>query len=135
MSQHLLYNAYLSVNGVALSGWTKTVRVPQGVESLDDTAMGDTTRTHLGGLKTWSVEADLEQDYASSAVDQTLNAIVGTVVAIEVRPDAGSVSATNPKWTGNALVKDYQPIGGTVGELHMTRLMLESAGPLTRATS
>lgn len=135
MAQHPLYNAYFVINSVNLSAWVKTIKLPQGVESLDDTAMGDTTRTHLGGLKTWSVEVDLEQDYGSSAVDQTLNALIGTTQSIEVRADAGSVSATNPKWTGTALVKDYQPIGGSVGELHMTRLVLESASALTRATS
>lgn len=135
MAQHMLYNGYLLVNAVNLSSWVKSMRVPQGVESLDDTAMGDTTRTHLGGLKTWSIDADLEQDFAASAVDVSISAILGTVVAIEVRADAGAVSTTNPKWTGSALVKDYQPIGGEVGSLHMTRLVLESAGPLTRATS
>lgn len=131
----MLYDAYFVLNSVNLSANVKSIRLPYGVESLDDTAMGDTTRTHLGGLKTWSIEVDLLQDYASSSTDQSLNALVGGTYAFEIRPTSGSVSATNPKWTGTALVKDYQPIGGTVGELHMTRLMLESASALTRATS
>ena len=131
----MLYDAYFVLNSVNLSANVKSIRLPYGVESLDDTAMGDTTRTHLGGLKTWSIEVDLLQDYASSSTDQTLNALVGSTYAFEIRPTSGSVSATNPKWTGTALVKDYQPIGGTVGELHMTRLVLESASALTRATS
>lgn len=130
-----LIDAYFVINSVNLSAWTKSIRLPQGVESLDDTSMGDTTRSHLGGLKNWSIEVDLMQDYASGGPDQTINGILGTVVAIECRPTSASASATNPKWTGNALVKDYQPIGGTVGEIHMTRLVLESAGNLTRATS
>ena len=44
--------------------------------------MGDTTRTHLGGLKTWSIEVDLLQDYASSSTDQTLNALVGKYLRV-----------------------------------------------------
>lgn len=135
MAQHPLIDAFFSINAVNLSGSVKTIRLPQGIESLDDTAMGDLTRTHLGGLKTWSIEVDLLQDFAASQADATISPIVGTVVAFEIRPTSAVVSTTNPKWTGSVLVKDYQPVGGTVGEIHLTRLMLESAGPLTRATA
>lgn len=97
--------------------------------------MSNASRRHIAGLETWSIDVDLEQDYASAKVDATISPIKGTAVAFEIRPDAGSASATNPKWTGTGLVSQYQPMGGAVGELHMTRLHLAAASDLTRATS
>ncbi len=135
MAVHKLTDAYLVINSVNLSAWTKSVTIDTGVDALDDTFMGDTTRSNLGGLLTWTVKAEFGQDYASSAVDQTLSPLHGTPTSIEVRPTSGSVSSTNPKWSGTALVNYKQPVGGQVGELHMTSVELLSAGTLTQATS
>lgn len=135
MATHKLHNAYFVINSVNLSAWVKAIELPQGCESLDDTFMADTTRSHAGGLLTWSLKVTLGQDYVASAVDQTINALVGTVTTFEVRADAGSVSTTNPKWSGSCLVKGYKPLGGTVGDLHLTELELDSASTLTRATA
>lgn len=135
MAVHKLTDAYIVVNSVNLSAWCKSVTVDTGVDKLDDTFMGDTTRSNLGGLLTWSIKADFGQDYASNAVDQTLSPLHGTTTTIEVRPTSSAVSATNPKWSGTALVDYKQPVGGQVGELHMTSCEFASAGTLTRATS
>jgi hypothetical protein len=135
MAVHKFIDGYISINGVNLSAWAKSITLDTGVDKLDDTFMGDTTRSNLGGLLTWSVKVDFGQDYAAATVDPTLSPLHGTTTAIEVRPTSGSASATNPKWTGTALVDYKQPVGGQVGELHMTSVELASAGSLTRATS
>lgn len=135
MATHKFTDGYIVVNSVNLSAWAKSITIDTGVEALDDTFMTDTTRSNLGGLLTWNVKVEFGQDYASSAVDQTLSPLHGSTTSIEVRPTSGSVSATNPKWTGTALVNYKQPVGGQVGELHMTSVELMSAGTLTRATS
>lgn len=135
MATHKLYDAVFTLNSVALSAWVKAIELPQGCESLDDTFMGDTTRSHVGGLLTWSIKVTLGQDYASSAPDQSINALVGTVTTFTVKASSASTSATNPQWSGSCLVAGYKPVGGTVGELHITELQLESASTLTRATS
>ena len=135
MATHKFSDGYIVINSVNLSAWAKSITLETGVDKLDDTFMGDTTRSNLGGLLTWSVKVDFGQDYASSAVDQTLSPLHGTTTSIEVRPTSGSASTTNPKWTGTALVEYKQPVGGQVGELHMTSVELPSAGTLTRATA
>ena len=135
MATHKFSDGYIVINSVNLSAWAKSITLETGVDKLDDTFMGDTTRSNLGGLLTWSVKVDFGQDYASSAVDQTLSPLHGTTTSIEVRPTSGSASTTNPKWTGTALVEYKQPVGGQVGELHMTSVELHSAGTLTRATA
>lgn len=135
MAAHKLYNAYVLINSVDLSDHVKSVTLNHGSESLDSTVMSNTTRAHIGGLLTWDLTVDFEQDYASAKVDATLAALVGTVTTFEIRSDAGSVSATNPKWSGSGLLSSYKPVGGTVGDLHMTQAKFESGGTLTRATS
>lgn len=135
MAVHKFYNASLVINGVDLSDHCKSVTVDDGVETLDDTAMGDTTKSNLGGLLTWSIQADLEQDYAAGKTDATLSPLVGSTTVVVVKPDAGSASSTNPSWTGTGLLTSYKPVGGNVGELHMTQAQFASAGALVRATS
>ena len=135
MAAHKLYNASVTINSVDLSDHCKSVTINQGAESLDNTVMSNTTRSHLGGLFTWSIDIEFEQDYASSSIDQTLNALVGATTTFIIKSDAGTTTATNPKWTGTGLVTSYQPVGGTVGDLHLTKLHLDSASVLTRGTS
>lgn len=136
MAVHKFYNAYVSINSVDLSDHVKSVTLNTGAESLDATKMSDTTRNFIGGLLTATLSIDFEQDYASAKVDATIAAVgLGASTAIEIRPDAGSVSSTNPKWTGSWVLTSYQPVGGTVGDLHMTQLQCVPAGAVTRATA
>jgi len=132
MAVHKLYNASVVINSVDLSDHVKSVTLNTGSEALDDTAMGDTTRSNLGGLLTWGLSIDFEQDYASGKVDATLNGLVGATTTVVVKADAGTVSATNPSWSGTALLTAYDPLGGTVGDLHMTQAQFVAAGTLTR---
>lgn len=135
MAAHKIYNASVVINSVDLSDHVKSVSLPQECEALDDTNMGDTTRSNFGGLLKWQIDVEFMQDYASSKVDQTLNTLVGATTTIVVKADSGSVSATNPSWTGTGLLSSYKPVGGTVGDLHLTNATFLSAGTLARATS
>lgn len=128
-------NAHVSIGGVDLSDHVREIRFPRGVEALDDTVMGDDTRSEGAGLLTWGATVTFTQDYAAGSVDATLNPAVGTVVAIIFRPDAGAKSATNPEWTGNALLKAYDPISGAVGDHLEATCELGAAGDITRATA
>ena len=98
--------------------------------------MSANSKQRIAGLKDWSVDVELNQDFAAASVDATLFPLVGAAAfAIEIRPDAGAVSATNPKFTGNALLESYPPISGSVGELATVSITLQGDGDLTRATA
>lgn len=136
MAGQVFKNAYLSVNAVDLSDHVQQVALTYKADAVDGTAMGDSTHIRLtGSLKDWSISADFFQDYAAGKVDDTLNGIVGTVVAIEFRPDAGAVSATNPSYTGQAFIESYEPGAGNVGQALMAKVSIQAAGDLTRATA
>lgn len=129
-------NAYFKIAGVDLSDHDVELSLPESADAPEASAMGDDTRVRLaGGIKDWRLEVELNQDYAAGKVDATMAGKVGTSVAIEVRPDAGAVAATNPKWTGNFIVEEYEPIAGRYGEPLKARIRLVANGTITRATS
>lgn len=137
MATMVLTDASVTINAVDLSDHVKSVRLTYEAEMHDDTVMGTAgTRSKKPGLKNWSVEIEFLQDYASAKVDATLFPLVGaSAFAIVIKPASGSVSTTNPSFTGNAVLASYQPLSGAVGELNKTTVPFQSAGALTRATS
>lgn len=135
MTTFAFTDAYVSVGGVDLSDWVTSVQLDVSAAELETTAMGATNRTRIGGLKDWSISIEFNADFANSAVDQTLWPLLGTAAAIEVRPTSASASATNPKFTGSALVSKLPPVGGGVGDLAKVSVQWPAATALTRATS
>src|SRR5690348_13203001 len=121
MAKTVLRNAYFSINGVNLSDHVHTQNQKMGADAVEQTAMGDTTHNFMPGLLTADFSVEFFQDEASNEVEATLSAILagGVAVAIETRPVNTTVSATNPKWTGNVMLESFDVIKGTVGQAHM----------------
>jgi len=95
---------FISVNGVNLSPWCRSVDLPHKAAALDATAFTAGTKVNLAGLKEWSLAIGGNQDYAAGGPDATLNALVGgAAVTIIVRSTSGADSATNPSYTGSAI--------------------------------
>ncbi len=135
MAHLVLTDAYVSINGVVLSDHAKQVTLDYSSELQDDTAMGDTTRQRLGGLKDWSMEIEFYQDYAAGEVDATLFALVGTTFTAEVRPTSAARSATNPGYNGTGILESYAPLSGEIGAMAMAPVTIQAAGTLSRSTA
>lgn len=135
MGQLVLTDAFFSINAVDMSDHVKQITLNYKAEIHDKTAMSALSRARISGLKDWDVRVELHQDYAAGETDATLFGIVGTSVAIEIRPTSAAVGATNPKFTGNGIVQDYPPVAGSVGELAMAAITVLGNGVLTRATA
>lgn len=137
MGVYTFVNGFLSVGGVDLSDKVKSMTLNTGVETQDPSAMGVNTRLAIAGLGTWSVAVTFNQDFAAGEVDATLAPLVGPnlTAALVIRPDAGAKSATNPEYTGTAVISSYQPIGGSVGDLAVAPVTFVAASDLTRDAS
>lgn len=135
MAELVLTDVSVVINSVDLSDHVKQVAIQYEAEEQDKTAMGDSGRRRLGGLKNFSVELSFNQDFAAASVDATLFPIVGSVVSIVVKPTSSAVSATNPSYSGNVLVQSYSPLDGSVGDLSEARVSLPGDGVLARNTS
>jgi len=127
---------FLSV-GVDLSAYVLDARLEAGAESIDVTALGtDTGRIFMAGLKTFTLNVELQQDYAASKVDATLAPLLGAAAfAVVLRPNVAAKSATNPEWTGNWILESYNPVSNRVGELQTASAVFRPAGAISRATT
>jgi len=104
-------------------------------EPQENTAMGDSTRSRIPGLKDWNVTVEFNQDYAAAGVDAIVFPLVGTTFTVTIKPTSSAVSATNPSFSGTAYLENYNPIQGSVGEVMTTSISMLASGDLTRATS
>lgn len=135
MSSLAFTDGFVSFGGTDISDYVKSVTLDYAAEMLDETAMGDTTRTMIGGLKTWSASLEMNQDFADGLIDEILFPLVGTTGTLIVRPTSSGVGPSNPNYTGTGIIENYSPFGNSVGDLASTSITIQSAGALSRATS
>jgi hypothetical protein len=131
-------NAFLAVNGTDVSQHVAELTLNYSAEMLDETAMGDSNRVFKGGLKNWSVDVTFHQDFAAGGPDALLFPLVGVTACIELRPVNACSSATNPSYSGTAILDAYPPMGGSVGALLNTKGSFKPGGSspnLSRASS
>ncbi|HWA67159.1 MAG TPA: hypothetical protein VG899_12425 [Mycobacteriales bacterium] len=125
----------VTVGDVDLSDHISKVTIAATVDEVDSTAFTEDWHSRLGGLKDWSVQIDFNQDFSADEVDATLWPLFGTLAAITAKPFAGSVSATNPQYSGNALISQHNPLDGQVGDLAKNSVTWPGSGALARATA
>lgn len=137
MAKFTLVNAQVLLNAVDISAFVESVTINYSAAAEDRTAMGDLQKLFLAGLKDWSMDVNLIQDFgASPAPDVVVFPLVGTVTTIEVRPVAAARSVTNPAYQSNgALIDSYQPIGGNVGATAKAKFTVKPAAVLNRLTA
>lgn len=135
MAAIALTDAYVVLNSNNLSAYVQSIELNVDVEDLETTTMGQTHKTHIGGLKSGTITINFVQDFAAGALDATMWPLVGTVVSFETRPTSGAVSTSNPKYTGNVLISQWNPISNGVGELATVSVTFPTSGPVTRATA
>jgi hypothetical protein len=104
-------------------------------DEVETTAFGATFRTRVGGLKNGSITLQFNQDFGAGGVDALLFPLLGSAVAFVITPSSTAVSATNPSYSGTALVVQYTPIGASVGDLATFSVTWPTTGAVTRATA
>lgn len=102
---------------------------------METTAFGNTAKTRVAGLADNSVTFEFHQDYATSAVEQTIYPLLGTAVSVVAKPVAGTTTAVNPQYTFSTLVSEWTPLNGSVGELATASVTWPISGAITKATS
>ncbi len=130
MAQSIISNAFVSLGGSDISNHVTGVTINYKKELLDDTAMGDSSRSRIAGLEDWSIDLDIQQDYADNNIDEILFGLVGTTFTVIVKQANTTISAANPAWTGTGIFEGYTPIQGKVGDLAVTTITVMSAGSI-----
>ena len=105
-------NPYFSIDANVFSTAVKTISFPYGAVAKDGTRGGDGQTRNVGGLKEYSVSVTLVEDYAVSGINEKLFALVGTVIAIKIRPTTDALGTSNPEFRANMLLQDFPLFGG-----------------------
>lgn len=104
-------------------------------DEQETTSFGETYRTRIAGLRDASLTLDFHQDFGAASVDATLFPLLGSAVSFSIKPTSGTVSATNPAYSGTALVTQYQPFANSVGDLATLSVTWPVSGAVTRSTA
>jgi hypothetical protein len=130
----VLTSTFLGLNGVDRSSWVSKVEVAVEVEEKDVTTFASAGwKEVLGGLKSGSIAVTFKNDVADSQLDDTMWALLGTVVAFETRATSAMVGTSNPKYTGNVLINGWTPISGSPGDVNEQSVTYPTSGAVTRA--
>ena len=134
MPRIVLTNAFISVGGVDLSDLVASVTLNSTFDVVETTAFSSTAaKTRLAGLADNSVTLEFHQDYATGEVEQTIYPLLGTAAAVIVKPNGASTSAFNPSYTCSAIISEWTPINGSVGELATASVTWPVTGAITKA--
>ena len=125
----------ITIGTAVLSEDIASVTLDITADEVETTAFGSTYRTRIGGLKDASVSLDFHQDFGAGSVDALLFPLMGSTVAVKIAPTSGTVTATNPEYRFTALVTQYQPFAGAVGDLATLSVTWPVSGEVTRATA
>jgi hypothetical protein len=125
----------VTINGGTVSSSLASVELPIEIDEQETTAFGSEWRTRIAGLKSGSITLEFHQDFAAGALDSILWPLLGTNATVVVVPTSGTVTASNPSYTGTFLVTQYTPYASTVGDLATVSVSWPLTGELTRATA
>lgn len=136
MPRIVLTNAFISVGGVDLSDLVASVTLNETFDVVETTAFSSTAaKTRVAGLEDNSITLEFHQDYATGEVEQTIYPLLGTAAAVIVKPNGSSTSAFNPSYTCSAIISEWTPINGAVGELASASVTWPVTGAITKAVA
>ena len=133
MARIVLTDAKVTINSVNLSDHIASVSLSATNDVVETSAFSSTAaKTRVAGLQDNSVTLEFHQDYASSNVEATIYPLLGTTTTIVVSPTS-TVSATSPSYSFTALVSEWTPLNGGVGELATASVTWPVSGAITKA--
>jgi hypothetical protein len=125
----------VTIGTAVLSSSIASVTLEINTDEVETTSFGSSYRTRIGGLSDASVSLDFHQDFGAGAVDSLLFPLMGQTVAVKIAPTSGTVTATNPEYRFSALVTQYQPFAGSIGDLATLSVTWPVSGEVVRGTA
>ena len=135
MPRIVLTNASVTFASTDISSYVSSITLSTSLDVVDTTAFGSTARSRVAGLADNQVTVELFQDFASGALESIIYPTIGTSAAMVIKPVAGTTTATNPQYAFNALVSEWQPLSGAVGELSTASVTWPISGAITKTTT
>lgn len=107
----------------------RSFSVTETIDTVDDTAIGDATRSFKTGHKSWTATVEMMWDDTDADGQET--ALIGTSITVNLYPEGTGGNAD--KMSGTAIVTE---VGTAVAmeELVTRSISLQGSGLLTHAT-
>lgn len=129
MGKFVLKNADIIVNGQNISNWVREVAVETERDVVELTGFQAANKEKGAGLGDGRMTMEVLQDMSAGAINALLWPLSTSdtpfVVAVKAQPGAKSV--TNPSFEMQALLFNYSPIQGAVGDAATTPVTFENA--------
>lgn len=138
MAKLVFKNPYCLFNSVDLSDHVSQIEFEIDDDLVDSTTGGNTAQDVEYGIEGGTLSITFRQDTASSSVDATLWAARKTKITVVVQHpnNSGTATATNPTYTFTGMIATFNPLGGSIRQMHDTTVRLQTAGTaVARATS
>ena len=135
MPKLVLVNPSVLINSVDLSGWITSITLDTKFDIIETTAFGMTSKTRVAGLSDNSLQLEFQNDFTGSAVEATIYPLLGTASTVVIQGVAGTASTTNPKYTVSALISEWQPLSGGVGQLNTAKVTWPISGAIAKTNS
>jgi hypothetical protein len=143
MARLVLTNVEVTIAGVDLSNHIASVSLGSTYDVIETTAFAGVSgaagnvplaaKTRTAGLVDNSVTLEFHQDFATASVEQTIYPLLGTEVAVVVQPVAGTpFGPTNPTYSFQAVISEWTPLNGAVGELATASVTWPITGAITK---
>lgn len=117
--------ATFTLNSVDISGYTDSVNFSRSLDTAEVTALGDTDKAYIGGLKGATISLTGSWD---ATLDSTVNTAMSTSsVTWAYSPDAGTTT-----YSGSCFVSSYSP-ASSVSDSDKWSLSLTVTGSVSRA--
>ena len=133
MAKLVLTDTVVTLGGTDISANVASVTLSTSVNEVETTAFGQGAVTRVGGLKDNSITLSLHNDF--SAVEGLVYPLIGSTSTIVVKPNGSSVGTANPSYTASAVILEWSPVNGAVGELNTVDVTWPISGTITKATS
>lgn len=136
MAKIVLTDVKVLINSVNLSDHISSITIDSKTDVVDTTGFSSTAKTKVAGLKDNSVTIEFYQDFATSNVEQTIYPLLGTATTIIVSPLSTSNGIVgNPTYTFSALVSEWTPLKGGIGELATASVTWSIDGAVTKVAA
>lgn len=133
MAKLVLTDCVTTLGGTDISANVASITLSTSVNEVETTAFGQGAVTRVGGLKDNSITLSLHNDF--SAIEGLVYPLIGSTTTIVVKPNGSTVGTANPSYTFSALIAEWSPINGAVGELNSVDLTFPISGTITKSTS
>lgn len=128
-------NPVVYMNGVDMSASLQAFKITRNWEEVDGTAINDTGKRRQTGLQDNSADGTFMSNWAAAGVNQTIAPLAGGTIAISAWPNGSTTGTTNPKYTGNFLIKEWAPMDTTPGALATAQFSWPCDGTVNEAYS